>query len=72
MSLQRRGRIVSLIDGDDPLGPRLTPREKAVLTLMSEGYTAREIAEKLGMALGTVRQHMANIVSKLGPPEGYQ
>jgi two-component system response regulator NreC len=43
----------------------LTPREREVLTLIAEGYTNAEIAEKLVISPKTVDRHRENIMSKL-------
>jgi len=45
---------------------RLTPREREVLQALAEGLDTREIAERLHISLRTERNHMANILSKLG------
>jgi DNA-binding NarL/FixJ family response regulator len=45
---------------------RLTPREREVLVIASEGLTAREIAERLGVRERTVTTHLARIYGKLG------
>jgi DNA-binding NarL/FixJ family response regulator len=44
----------------------LTERETEILRLMSGGYSNKEIAESLGVAEGTVKNHVSNILSKLG------
>ena len=51
----------------DPAGPEndLTPREHEVLTLIAEGLTNREIAEKLVISVKTVDRHRENIMRKL-------
>lgn len=43
----------------------LTPREREILFLVSKGLTNREIAEVLGIAEGTVRIHVSNLLAKL-------
>ena len=43
----------------------LTPQEIRILALMVEGLTNREIAQKLYLGEGTVRNYVGNILSKL-------
>jgi len=43
----------------------LSPREREVLCLLTEGYPNREIAERLNVAHKTVKNHVSNILSKL-------
>ena len=43
----------------------LSPREREVLRLLTEGYANREIAELLNVAHKTVKNHVSNILSKL-------
>ena len=52
-------------DALDPSDP-LTKREVEVLRLMAGGYSNREIADALGTAEGTVKNHASSILSKLG------
>ncbi|QUG39994.1 hypothetical protein KD050_11740 [Psychrobacillus sp. INOP01] len=44
----------------------LTPREQEVFSLLKEGSSNREIAERLILSEGTVRVYLTNIYSKLG------
>jgi DNA-binding NarL/FixJ family response regulator len=44
----------------------LTRREVEILRLMAGGYSNGEIADALGTAVGTVKNHTSNILSKLG------
>jgi DNA-binding NarL/FixJ family response regulator len=52
----------------DSLSPPdpLTKREVEILRLMAGGYSNREIADALGTAEGTVKNHASSILSKLG------
>lgn len=43
----------------------LTPREREVLQLVSEGHTNSGIAEMLSISVKTVEKHRANLMSKL-------
>ncbi len=45
---------------------RLTNREREILKLVGEGYTSREMAEKLFLSTNTVERHRTNIMDKLG------
>jgi DNA-binding NarL/FixJ family response regulator len=60
--------IEALRPGFDSLDPpdALTTRETEVLRLMAGGYSNREIADALGTAEGTVKNHASSILSKLG------
>jgi DNA-binding NarL/FixJ family response regulator len=44
---------------------RLTPREREVLQLISEGHTNNAIAQALKVSVKTVEKHRANLMSKL-------
>ena len=52
----------SSLDRPDPL----TERETEILRLMAGGYSNKEIASSLGVAEGTVKNHVSNILSKMG------
>ncbi len=53
------------VDDHLPVSPRLTEREVNVLKLVALGYENAEIASQLGVPESTVRNHVANILSKL-------
>ncbi len=44
----------------------LTERETEILRLMAGGYSNKEIALGLGVAEGTVKNHVSSVLSKLG------
>ena len=50
------------LDRPDPL----TDRETEILRLMASGFSNKEIANSLGVAEGTIKNHVSNILSKLG------
>lgn len=50
------------LDQPDPL----TERETEILRLMAGGFSNKEIANSLGVAEGTIKNHVSNILSKLG------
>lgn len=45
---------------------QLTPKERAVVTLIARGFKYREVAEELGISVKTLETHMAHIFGKLG------
>ena len=44
----------------------LTGRERTIIRLLAGGYSNREIAELLDITDGTVKNHISNLLSKLG------
>jgi len=60
--LQNMRTEFSSLDRPDPL----TERETEILRLMAGGYSNKEIANSLGVAEGTVKNHVSNILSKMG------
>ncbi len=63
--LKGLGGMHSEFESLDPPDP-LTERETEVLRLMAGGYSNREIARAFELAEGTVKNHISNILSKLG------
>jgi LuxR family maltose regulon positive regulatory protein len=54
------------LPGPSALFDPLTPRERDVLHLVSQGFSNQEIADKLFIALNTVKRHTSSIYGKLG------
>ncbi len=44
----------------------LTPREKEIFNLLIKNQSTREIAQTLGISEKTVRNHISNVIQKLG------
>jgi DNA-binding NarL/FixJ family response regulator len=66
-------RLTPLFDGFGISGERvvlrcLSPREQETLRLLAQGYDNRRIARELTLAEKTVRNHVSNIMAKLGVP----
>ena len=61
-SIEQVGNEFPSLDSPDPL----TEREIEVLRLLTGGHSNREIAEALHVAEGTVKNHVSNILSKMG------
>lgn len=45
--------------------PKLTPREKEILKLIADGYTNKEIAERLVVSPSTIHSHRTNLMQKI-------
>jgi DNA-binding NarL/FixJ family response regulator len=57
---------------DDDHAVPLTPREREVATLVTQGLTNREIAERLYLSERTAQNHVQHILTKLGLPNRAQ
>ena len=44
----------------------LTMREKRIFELLIDDYTTKDIAKKLQISEKTVRNHISNVIQKLG------
>ena len=51
--------------GEKKPDPSLTPRERAILTCIGEGLSNHEIADRLGLSVGTVKNNTSQILQKL-------
>ena len=54
--------MVAMVNHKNPL----TDQEKELLALVAEGLSNKEIAERLYLSNGTVRNYMSTVLSKLG------
>ncbi|MEP7272717.1 MAG: response regulator transcription factor, partial [Acidobacteriota bacterium] len=63
--LIRRSTRAATLEAEKPALASLTPTERRVLRLISEGKTSREIATMLGIGVRTVEHHRNNMVTKL-------
>ena len=61
-SIEQAGNVFPSLETPDPF----TEREIEVLRLMTGGHSNREIAEALHVAEGTIKNHVSNILSKMG------
>jgi DNA-binding NarL/FixJ family response regulator len=52
--------------------PDLTPRERAILTLIARGLGNQAIATELSLSLKTVRNHVSHVFTKLRVPDRAQ
>jgi two-component system response regulator NreC len=57
---------------EDDSDPALSPREREILQLLAEGYSSKEIAEKLVISPSTVHTHRSNLMDKLGLSTRYE
>lgn len=50
---------------DQSVHPDLTPRERGILKCIGEGLNNKEIADRLGLSVGTVKNQISHILDKL-------
>ncbi len=67
MSSHIARKVVTAFRQPPPQGTnlRLSSREEDVLRLLAKGHRSKEIAEELGLGLGTVNTHIRHIYEKL-------
>jgi DNA-binding NarL/FixJ family response regulator len=71
-ALSAQGRRISPAAADDPDSGKLSPREAEVLRLMAKGCTNEQIARELLLSTSTVKNHVGQILSKLGASDRTQ
>jgi DNA-binding NarL/FixJ family response regulator len=47
-------------------GVALSPREQEVVTLIAQGFSNRQISERLTLSVRTVERHIENVYNRLG------
>jgi len=52
--------------------PRLTPRERQIVALLSQGLKNTEIAKALAISPGTVKVHLMHVFEKTGARDRYE
>ena len=62
--LSMPGQAASTAPEDEPL-EKLTDREEEILKLLAAGLSNKEIAQKLSLSEGTVKNHISAILAKL-------
>ncbi|MGC9089612.1 MAG: response regulator [Caldisericia bacterium] len=63
--LSEISKIEKAPKGDALLLEQLSSREKEILSLIAKGYTNQEIADKLFLSVGTVKNYVTNILQKM-------
>lgn len=58
--------------GQRNLNPRITPRERDIIGLISKGMKNKEIAAALSITPGTVKVHLMHIFEKTGVKDRFQ
>jgi non-specific serine/threonine protein kinase len=64
--LRRKEMNARVSKAGEVLAERLTRREREVLVLLAQGYSAPEIAQQLTLALSSVKWYVQQVYSKLG------
>lgn len=63
--LSEISKIEKAPKGDTFLLEELSSREKEILSLIAKGYTNQEIADKLFLSVGTIKNYVTNILQKM-------
>lgn len=50
---------------EQSIDPTLTPRERSILKCIGEGLNNKEVAERLGLSVGTVKNQTSQLLDKL-------
>lgn len=63
--LSELSKIEKIYSNKNQLIESLTTREKEILSLIAKGYSNSEVAEKLFLSTGTVKNYVTNILKKI-------
>lgn len=66
LSPEATAALIQAATRPTPVAYELTPRELEVLTLMTQGLSNPEMAQKLVVSRSTIKFHVSSILSKLG------
>lgn len=58
--------VLGQVDAPVQTAPRLSPREHQTLQLLAAGYSTTQMAEEMGIATETVRNHVKRLLRTLG------
>ncbi len=64
-AIEGLGRLARRAREASDVSPGITPRELAILRLLGEGMTMRQVGSRLGVSTGTVEAHAAKLYLKL-------
>jgi DNA-binding CsgD family transcriptional regulator len=59
-------QVLGEIESSVERAPQLSPREHETLTLLAAGYSTAQMAQQMGIAKETVRNHVKGVLSSLG------
>jgi DNA-binding NarL/FixJ family response regulator len=59
-------------NGAGARGSRFSPREQQIVSLLAHGCSNQEIADRLGLRLQTVKNHLSRVYRKIGVPNRVQ
>ena len=62
---QGESELIEDVSDDQAEGQALTNRQKEILRLVAQGYTNREIGQKLDISVRTVEVHRFNLMRRL-------
>lgn len=66
MAVMALGRFARQAREGSEVEATLTPREQQILTMISQGFTMRQVGTRLGISARTVETHVAKLYRKLG------